>query len=101
MPPARVTLGKSVIAPTNPNAPVESRGSRPPETIAPAQPPTPEQIATYCFPSGPRNVIGCPMIPEPVLNSQRTSPVDAFAALNQPSSVPKKTRSPAVASAPL
>src|ERR1700743_846714 len=41
------------------------------------------------------------MIPEPVLNCQRTLPVRASAALNQPSSVPKKTRSPAVATVPL
>ena len=32
---------------------VGSRGSSPPATIAPAQPPTPERIATYCLPSGP------------------------------------------------
>ena len=34
-------------------AAVASRGSRSPETIAPAQPPTPESTATYCLPSGP------------------------------------------------
>ena len=49
-----VTSGRSFIALTNPSAPVPSRTSRPPATTAPDQPPTPERIATYCLPSGPR-----------------------------------------------
>src|SRR5207248_7034504 len=85
----------------NPKAALLSRVSSPPDTTEPGHPPTPERIATYCFPSGPRYVTGCPMIPEPVLNCQRILPVRASAALNQPSIVPKKTRSPAVTTVPL
>src|SRR5205085_9192570 len=89
------------MALAKPRAAVGSRASRSPETTAPAQPPTPDKTATYCLPSGPRNVVGCPMIPEPVLNCQSTSPVLAFTALNQPSMVPSKVTSAAVASVPL
>jgi hypothetical protein len=54
IPPAVVWSGRSFIALTKPRAAVPSRGSRLPETIAPAQPPTPARIATYCLPSRPR-----------------------------------------------
>lgn len=53
---------------------------------------TPERIATYCFPSGPRYVTGWPMIPEPVLNCQRIFPVRASAALNQAVERPKENQ---------
>src|SRR5205807_7828216 len=59
-------------------------------------PPMPAYTAMYCFPFGPRNEIGAPTTPEPTLNFHNSRPVLAFAALNQPSSVPKKTTSPAV-----
>src|SRR5712692_6756233 len=64
-------------------------------------PPMPAYIAMYCFPSGPRNEIGAPTTPEPTLNFHNCRPVLASAALNQPSSVPKKTTSPAVTTLPL
>src|SRR5437773_3522327 len=54
IPPLVVAFGRSLIALTNPSAAVPSRGSSWPGTIAPAQPPTPLRIETYCFPSGPR-----------------------------------------------
>src|SRR2546430_14210873 len=55
----------------------------------------------YCLPSGPRNEMGAPTTPEPTLNFHSSLPVRALAALNQPSSVPKKTTSPAVTTLPL
>src|SRR2546430_15431134 len=55
----------------------------------------------YCLPSGPRNEIGAPTTPEPTLNFHNCRPVFASAALNQPSSVPKNTTSPAVTTLPL
>ena len=55
---------------------------------APAQPPTPESTATYCLPSGPRYVIGFPMMPDGHLNFQSSVPVVASTALSQPSIVP-------------
>src|SRR5437773_1780630 len=64
-------------------------------------PPMPAYTAMYCFPSGPRNEIGAPTTPEPTLNFQSSLPVRAFAALNHPSNVPKKTTSPAVTTLPL
>src|SRR5690348_8406378 len=68
VPPLVVTLGKSFMALTNPSAAVGSRVSRSPATTAPDHPPTPDRMATYCLPSGPRNVVGWPIIPDPVLN---------------------------------
>src|SRR5204862_1487579 len=47
MPPLVLCCGKSAVALTNPSAAVGSAESRSPATIAPAQPPTPERIATY------------------------------------------------------
>src|SRR3954468_8839989 len=88
IPPFVVAWGKSFIALTNPNAALESRTSSPPATTAPAQPPTPDMIATYSFPSGPRYTTGSPMMPEPVLNCHSCFPVWASTALNQPSIVP-------------
>ena len=46
---------------------LESRVSRSPATTAPAQPPMPARMATYCRPSGPRYDTGWPMIPEAAL----------------------------------
>ena len=81
-----------VLAPLITMAPafaaVGSVASRPPATIAPAQPPTPDRMATYCLPSGPLYETGCPMIPEPHLNCQSSSPVRASRALKYPSIVP-------------
>ncbi len=57
-------------------------------TIAPAQPPTSDNTDTYCLLSGPRQVVGCQIIPDDVLNCQRGAPVLASTALNQPSIVP-------------
>src|SRR5688572_8830013 len=88
IPPLMVCCGRSLIALTNPSAAVGSRASRFPATIAPAHPPTPENTATYCLPSGPLYVIGCPMIPEPVLNCHSGWPLLACTALNHPSIVP-------------
>ena len=45
--------------------------------------------------------MGAPTTPEPTLNFHSSLPVRALAALNQPSSVPKKTTSPAVTTLPL
>src|SRR2546430_9569894 len=67
---------------------VGSSGPMPSATPAPAQPPTPESTARYCLPSGPRYVIGLPMIPEGVLNFHSSVPVVASTALIQPSIVP-------------
>src|SRR6266511_2776228 len=64
-------------------------------------PPMPAYTAMYCFPSGARNEIGAPTTPEPTLNFHSCRPVLASAALNQPSSVPKNTTSPAVTTLPL
>src|ERR1041384_4157348 len=64
-------------------------------------PPMPAYTAMYCFPSGPRYEIGAPTTPEPTLNFHNSRPDLASAALNQPSSVPKKTTSPAVTTLPL
>src|SRR5437868_14175083 len=89
------------MALAKPNAALLSRVSSPPDTTAPAQPPTPERIATYCLPSGPLYVTGWPMIPEPVLNFHSSCPETASIALNHPSIVPKNTTLPAVARAPL
>src|SRR6266404_191837 len=75
-------------APIAPSAAVGSSGPMPSATPAPAQPPTPESTATYCLPSGPRYVIGLPMIPEGVLNFHSSVPVVASTALIQPSIVP-------------
>src|SRR5438105_8962765 len=87
IPPFVVFFGRSRTAFTNPSAAPESRGSRPPATIAPDQPPMPDSTATYCLLST-RYVTGCPMIPEPVLNCHSDLPVRASTALNQPSIVP-------------
>ena len=59
-----------------------------PEMSSPMSPPIPAYTATYCFPSGPRYVIGFPTTPEPTRKRHRSWPVRASAALNQPSSVP-------------
>src|SRR5213075_2943393 len=88
IPPLVVAFGRSLMALTNPSAAVPSRGSSWPGTMAPDHPPTPLRIETYCLPSGPRNVTGWPMIPEPTLNCHSRSPVRASTALNQPSIVP-------------
>src|SRR5207248_2368390 len=48
----------------------------------------PESTATYCLPSGPRYVIGLPMIPDGVLNRQSSLPEVASTAFSQPSMVP-------------
>src|SRR5690349_3562832 len=104
MPPLVVYSGSFFIAFTNPKAALGSRMSRSPATTAPAQPPTPEAIATYCFPSGPLNVVGWPITPLPHLNCHRSLPPFSGRAsthLNQPSIVPKNTTSPAVTTVPL
>src|SRR5437660_5794070 len=101
MPPLLVTCCRSLVALAKPSPAELSRGSSPPDTTAPAHPPTPESTATYCFPSGPLYVTGWPMIPEPVLNFQSSCPETASTALNQPSMLPKKTTLPAVTTAPL
>src|SRR5207248_5017998 len=88
IPPLLVCWGRSFMALANPSAAAGSRTSRSLETTAPAQPPTPESTATYCLPSGPRNVVGLPMIPEGVLNFHSSVPVLASTALSQPSIVP-------------
>src|SRR5690606_3279575 len=88
VPPGPVTSGRSCVAPTKPSAPNGTSVSSPPATTAPDQPPTPDAIATYCRPSGPMYVIGCPMIPDSTRNCQSTSPVSASTALNQRSIVP-------------
>src|SRR5215218_652578 len=54
MPPGVVYFGRSPMAPTKPSAAVASRGSSRPDTTEPDHPPTPERMATYCLPSGPR-----------------------------------------------
>src|SRR5439155_12259698 len=88
VPPALLMLMSSPKAPIAPSAAVGSSGPMPSATPAPAQPPTPESTATYCLPSGPRYVIGLPMIPEGVLNFHSSVPVVASTALSQPSIVP-------------
>src|SRR5690606_27442137 len=61
-----------------------------------ASTPQPDCTATYCTPSTSK-VVGTPVTPEFVLNSQRTSPVSASNARNILSLVPPmKTRPPAV-----
>src|SRR5947208_3377343 len=81
IPPFVVYFGKSAMALTNPSAAVPSLVFNPPATTAPDQPPTPHITATYCFPSGPRYVIGCEIIPEPSLNCQSKFPLRASRAL--------------------
>src|SRR6266576_617969 len=88
LPLALLMLMQSPKAPIAPSAAVGSSGPMPNATPAPAQPPTPESTATYCLPSGPRYVIGLPMIPEGVLNFHSSVPVVASTALSQPSIVP-------------
>ena len=54
MPPLVVVCGRSFIAfDEAERAALGPAASRPPATIAPAQPPTPESTAMYCLPSGP------------------------------------------------
>src|SRR5206468_4747634 len=88
IPPFVVYLPRSLMAFRNPSAPVPSTPFNPPETAAPDHPPTPESTATYCLPSGPLYVTGCPMMPDPTLNFQSGFPFLASIALNQPSMVP-------------
>src|SRR5207248_1472686 len=87
-PPCVLNLSASPKAPRAPRPAVGSSLLIPAATPMPAQPPIPERTATYCLPSGPRNVIGLPMIPEGVLNFQSSLPVDASTAFSQPSIVP-------------
>src|SRR3954452_2770106 len=99
-PPCVLNLSASPNAPRAPRPAVGSSLLIPAATPIPAHPPIPERTATYCLPSGPRYVIGLPMIPDGVLNLQSSLPVFPSTALSQPSIVPEKTRRLAVVSAP-
>src|SRR3954464_1219138 len=87
-PPWVLNLSASPKAPSAPRPAVGSSLLIPAATPMPAQPPIPDRTATYCLPSGPRYVIGLPMIPEGVLNLQSSLPDCASTALSQPSMVP-------------
>src|SRR5512146_1306132 len=62
-------------------------------------PPHPETTATHCSPSC-SQVMGEPVIPDPVLYFHSSLPVFASNAFRKPSGVPVKTRLPWVESTP-
>ena len=88
MPPRVVASLRSPIALTNPSAAVPSRGVElaGDDGAGPAADPGEHRDVLLAVRAQIR--IGWLMIPEPVLNCHRGSPVFAFTALNQPSIVP-------------
>ena len=76
------------MASAKPSAIPGSFSGRMPKAAAPAHPPTPESTAIYCLPSGPRYVIGWPIMPDPARNDQSSSPVRACTAFTMRSMVP-------------